>query len=123
MEDLGERGRVQHGGDGIDLHRAPVHAAEAGGRVHPRVGDDHEDARQHAAHRHRPARGQVRPPRDPVPAVEVDAEEHRLGGRRCAATAMSTGMAIPTIAKMMWKPSDIHLRARGEQVTHDWVPW
>ena len=56
--------------------------AEAGRRVHPGVGDDHEDARERAADRHRHAGDQVRPRRDAVPAVEIDAEEDRLGEER-----------------------------------------
>jgi hypothetical protein len=32
---------------------------------------------------------------------------------RRSATTMSTGMAMPTIAKMMWKPSDMAICERA----------
>ncbi len=79
VEHLGEGGRVHHRRDGVDVDGPPFHPAEAGGRVHPGVGDDHEDPGEHAADRDGPARGQVRARGDALPAVQVDSEEDRLG--------------------------------------------
>ena len=79
MQGLGERGRVEHRRDRVDVDRPAVYEVKAGRRVHPGIGDHHEDARQPAAHRHEPAGREMGTRRDAIPAVEVDAEEDRFG--------------------------------------------
>ena len=65
-------------------HRRHRIAAPRPGRrpVHERVDQRHEDRRRRAADRHRDAGDEVQARRDAVAAVEVDAEEDRLGEER-----------------------------------------
>ena len=61
VQGLLEGHRIQHARDGVDVGDPAVHQLEPGRRVHPGVGDDHEDAGRRAAHRHDDAGEQVRP--------------------------------------------------------------
>jgi hypothetical protein len=79
VQRLLEHHRIQHARDRIDVDRVTVNQVETGGRIHPRVRRHHEDSRGGAGYSHHDAGQQVGPPGDPFPAVEVDAEEDRLG--------------------------------------------
>jgi hypothetical protein len=75
---LGPGGRVEDGGPGVDADDPPVADAVAAGGVHPGVRGDHEEGRDDAGHHDGHPGQQVHPGRQPVPAVEVDAQEDGL---------------------------------------------
>ena len=58
---------------------AALQLGRPAGCVHPRVGDDHEDPREPPRHGDQDPGQEVGPGLHAVPAVEVDAEEDRLG--------------------------------------------
>ena len=74
MHDLVRPRRAPHRGDRIGVARARP--------VHERVDQRHEERRRGAADRDHDARRQVQPRRHPAAAVEIDAEEDRLGEER-----------------------------------------
>jgi hypothetical protein len=74
--------RVEHAGDRIDVEDPTVHQLEPRRGIHPGIGRHDEDPGCGTAHRHQYAREQVRPRRNPVPPVEIDAEEDGLGEER-----------------------------------------
>ena len=68
--------------DRVDLDDPASRLPEADGGLHPRVRGHDEPRAGGARHRDRNPRQPVLPRREPVPAVEVDAEEDRLDEER-----------------------------------------
>ncbi len=65
-------------GQRVRVHEDAVGQGEPAGNLHPRVRRDHQHAGRHAAERDRDAGQPVRARREPVPAIQIEAEEDRL---------------------------------------------
>ena len=74
--------RVQHGCDRIHVDNLPVDSAKPGWRVHPRIRRDDEHARERAACGNEDTGAQMHAAADPVPPVQINAEEDRLEEER-----------------------------------------
>ena len=75
---LGCPGRVENRGQRVHVRDMPVLEAEPARHVHPRVGRDDEERRRDSGYGNREAHQPVDAGREPLPAVQVDAEEDGL---------------------------------------------
>src|SRR4030081_3204468 len=75
--------RIERCRDWIDLCKVAVRPEpEAGGRVHPGVGHDHEDRTGRSAERDRYRSQPMFDRTEPVPAIEVQPQEYRFDEER-----------------------------------------
>src|SRR5580765_6549283 len=82
VDRLRERRGIEDRGYRVDASGLAVEHREAGGGVHPRIRNDDEDPGQGAARGDDDARPEVRASRQPVPPIEIDAEEDRFHEER-----------------------------------------
>ncbi|MEZ5250127.1 MAG: hypothetical protein R2713_13230 [Ilumatobacteraceae bacterium] len=84
MRELEPDARVEHRRPGIDVDDTTVDLAKAGGTVHPGVHRQDAEGADDTGEADRDEGGEVDPWRQPIPAVQVDAEEDRLDEERNA---------------------------------------